>query len=203
MKHMAADDAIINLPCWTNHWTNGTVHVYGANGIHELYLSCRAPSEEVFCHVMTRTNDQRQPFDICSLFSLNVLYHLFGIKKKRALHYHTISTLLFFLQSVTMTFLRSTVVAALLLSSVNAFHVTSPPEPATRRELLTNALIFATALTANQKEAEASGRGYHISRKLKAKEAKLQESVLSLKLPSGVAIQQIRDGRSGFGMFCA
>jgi FKBP-type peptidyl-prolyl cis-trans isomerase len=97
-----------------------------------------------------------------------------------------------------MTFLRSTVVAALLLSSVNAFHVTSPPEPATRRELLTNALIFATALTANQKEAEASGRGYHISRKLKAKEAKLQESVLSLKLPSGVAIQQIRDGRSGF-----
>jgi hypothetical protein len=24
-----------------------------------------------------------------------------------------------------------------------------------------------------------------------------------LKLPSGVAIQQIRDGRSGFGMFCA
>jgi hypothetical protein len=82
MKHMAADDAIINLPCWTNHWTNGTVHVYGANGIHELYLSCRAPSEEVFGHVMTRTNDQRQPFDICSLFSLNVLYHLFGIQKK-------------------------------------------------------------------------------------------------------------------------
>ena len=50
--------------------------------------------------------------------------------------------------------------------------MTSPPEPAaTRRQILQNALVFASALTANQQEAEASGRGYHISRKLKAKEA--------------------------------
>ena len=82
--------------------------------------------------------------------------------------------------------------------------MTAPQQPAavplSRRDILANALVFASAWTANQQEAEASSRGYHISRRLKAKEAEWREKAPHLDLPSGVAIQQIQSGRSGFGM---
>lgn len=104
-----------------------------------------------------------------------------------------------------MTLLRNSVLVALVLSTsnVHGFQVKAPQQPATmpRREILANALIFATALTANQQEAQASARGYHLSRKLKAKETKLRETAPHESLPSGVAIQQFKTGRSGFGMF--
>lgn len=110
-----------------------------------------------------------------------------------------------------MSFLRSSILVALALtsSSVQGFQAATPQQPPTataaaapsRRDILTNALIFASALTANQQEAHASARGYHISRKLKAKEAELRENAPHQALPSGVAIQQWQSGRSGFGMF--
>ena len=109
--------------------------------------------------------------------------------------------------SETMTFLHSGLVVALAIVAIpaNGFQLTAPQSPAvatpSRRDVLTNALIFAGALTANQREAQASSRGYHVSRKLKAKEAKMRDSAPHEALPSGVAIQQLQHGRSGFGTF--
>lgn len=110
-----------------------------------------------------------------------------------------------------MTFLRSSILVALALSigSVDGFQVSAPQQPPasvaaappSRRDVLTNALVFVAALTTNQQEAQASARGYHISRKLKAKEAARRENAPHEALPSGVAIQQFNSGRPGFGTF--
>lgn len=113
---------------------------------------------------------------------------------------------------ITMTFLRSSLVLTVAIvgssSVVEGLHVTAPQHhvpvapTSSRRDVLTNAaFIFAAGLTANQEAAHASTRGYHISRKLKAKEAELRETAPHQALPSGVAIQQFQSGRSGFGTF--
>lgn len=117
-------------------------------------------------------------------------------------------TLLLFASIQTMPYLRRCLVIAFTIgaSPAHGFQVTAPQPPAavatpSRRDLMTNALIFAAALTTNQQEAHASARGYHVSRKLKAKEAELRANAPHESLPSGVAIQQFQHGRSGFGTF--
>lgn len=108
-------------------------------------------------------------------------------------------------------FRRSSLVlaATLTCNCVDGLQVTAPQHvspqkvaahSSSRRDVLTNAaLIFASAWTTNQQEAHASARGYHISRKLKAKEAELRENAPPQALPSGVMVQQFQNGRSGFG----
>ena len=102
-----------------------------------------------------------------------------------------------------MKFLRNCVLAMALAMSAHGFQVSSPTprlvEP-TRRDFFISSLAFVSVVAGNQQEAHASvGRGYHISRKLKEQEARKRENAPLRDLPSGVAIQEFRSGRTGFG----
>jgi hypothetical protein len=102
-----------------------------------------------------------------------------------------------------MTLLRSFCLAMALTTAVHSFQVAPPmdavPATASRRDFFVSSFIFAVFLGFGGEEAEASARGYHISRKLKAQEALTREHAPQQALPSGVAIQEFFSGRSGFG----
>jgi hypothetical protein len=92
-----------------------------------------------------------------------------------------------------------------LATAVHSFQVAplmdAVSATASRRDFFVNSLIFAGICSGHPQEAEASARGYHISRKLKAQEALTREHAPQQALPSGVAIQEFFSGRSGFGEF--
>lgn len=99
-----------------------------------------------------------------------------------------------------MMFLRNCFLV-MAMTMVHGFQV-APPDtalPATRRSFFVNSLIVVGILGGNQEKAEASARGYQISRKLRAQEAHKRENAPQQALPSGVAFQEFLAGRSGFG----
>jgi hypothetical protein len=116
------------------------------------------------------------------------------------------ATKIILLSIIVMTLLRSFFLAMALTTVVHSFQVavTPPnnavvPVTASRRDFFANSFIFAGILGLGGEEAEASARGYHISRKIKAQEAQTREHAPEQALPSGVAIQEFLSGRSGFG----
>ena len=103
---------------------------------------------------------------------------------------------------------------AMTTSAVHGFQVTRTPSDGTlfaatttttttsRRSFFINSLIVVTGILGGgtqENAAEASTRGYQISSKLKAQEARTRENAPRQALPSGVAFQEFLTGRSGFG----
>ena len=101
-----------------------------------------------------------------------------------------------------MMLLRNCFLVMAMTTVAHGFQVAPAPDAlptTTRRSFFVNSLIVAGILGGNQEKAEASARGYQISRKLKAQEAQKRENAPQQALPSGVAFQEFLAGRSGFG----
>lgn len=87
----------------------------------------------------------------------------------------------------------------MMVTVVDAYQVLPPPT--SRRDFFVNSLVAAgVAMGVAVEPAEASARGYHISQKLKQEEQKKRLSApIQAISPTGVAIQEYTNGRSGFG----